>query len=679
MPGDVHAPAWCRAEPFSGPGLQTGLDSTEMFLGEGRTVAGKEPFATTAAAAASRKPDSLNAVEIAMAELNDGAPQDGPAGLLLRRQTRLIDAQIASERMGIALKLLTAVLGLGLAIALGSLVWSASQERGLVIEPFSVPPDFAQRGITGQVLASQLLDRLSAVGEQTESVRAPSTYANNWNGDIKVQIPQTGVSVGELRRVLVEWLGRQTSIAGELYRTPDGLVLAARTGTAAASVHVGKSGADLPSMMQAAAEAVYADTQPYRYAIYVAMQGGPDGEARSRELLEVLARTGDTADRMWAHSGLSASYRYEGRFAQAILSANDALAIEPAFPAAYSNRAAALSLMGRSELALQDVLRTLEALEQGGERFLAGERRDQIKFLAVSQAAYLREDHAGVIESNAKFPGQGLEMFSLEARLRLHDTTDNAALLEQIMQTLPPSAPYDAVFASEMATVAALHAWERGDWAGAYRLVSGFDETLMPASMRGARRVIADPLAARAAALAGDLAAARTLVAGMPSGCYECTWTRGMVAAAAGENEASDRAFAEAVRRGPSLPTAHAQWGYARLARGDTTGAIEQFRLAHRKGPEWADPLKSWGDALMQEGDVDGALERYAAAAERAPRWGSLHIAWGEALQQAGDAVAARGKFLLASELGLSPADGQRVRGLLAAAPSTAAATAIAL
>ena len=615
--------------------------------------------------AVSRKPDSPNPVEIAMAALNDGAPEDGPAGVLLRRHTHLIDAQIASERMGFALKLLTGLLGLAIAMALASMVWSASQERGLVIEPFSVPPDFAERGVTGQVVASRLLDRLSLMGDQTQSVRAPSTYANNWNGDIKVQIPQTGISVGELRRVLVEWLGRQTRIGGEIYRTPEGLVLAARTGTAAASVHVGESEADLPAMVQAAAEAVYADTQPYRYAIYVSRQGAPDDKARSRQLLEALARTGDKDDRMWAHSGLSVSYRMEGDFRRAVLAANDALAIEPAFPTAYMNRSSALSLMGQDELSLQDALRTIEALEGAGGRFVAGEGRESLLETAITEVAYFRQDHAGAIASYTRVPDEALGMYLLDARVRLHDTTDNATMLEQAMHAMPPVAPYDAMFASDLVSLAARYASARGDWVGAHGLLTGFDETLLPPGMRAVRRVAADPLAARAAARAGNMQVARALVEGMPAGCYECTWTRGFVAAVAGEHAASDRAFAEAVREGPSLPAAHAHWGKAKLARGDTAGAIDQFRLAHRKGPAWADPLKAWGDALMHQGDAKGALRRYTEAAERAPRWGALHIAWGEALQQSGDETAAREKFLLASMLGMSPADGQRVRALL--------------
>ena len=615
--------------------------------------------------AVSRKPDSPNPVEIAMAALNDGAPEDGPAGVLLRRHARLIDAQIASERMGFVLKLLTGLLGLAIAMALASMVWSASQERGLVIEPFSVPPDFAERGVTGQVVASRLLDRLSLMGDQTQSVRAPSTYANNWNGDIKVQIPQTGISVGELRRVLVEWLGRQTRIGGEIYRTPEGLVLAARTGTAAASVHVGESEADLPAMVQAAAEAVYADTQPYRYAIYVSRQGAPDDKARSRQLLEALARTGDKDDRMWAHSGLSVSYRMEGDFRRAVLAANDALAIEPAFPTAYMNRSSALSLMGQDELSLQDALRTIEALEGAGGRFVAGEGRESLLETAITEVAYFRQDHAGAIASYTRVPDEALGMYLLDARVRLHDTTDNATMLEQAMHDMPPVAPYDAMFASDLVSLAARYASARGDWVGAHGLLTGFDETLLPPGMRAVRRVAADPLAARAAARAGNMQVARALVEGMPAGCYECTWTRGFVAAVAGEHAASDRAFAEAVREGPSLPAAHAHWGKAKLARGDTAGAIDQFRLAHRKGPAWADPLKAWGDALMHQGDAKGALRRYTEAAERAPRWGALHIAWGEALQQSGDETAAREKFLLASMLGMSPADGQRVRALL--------------
>ena len=54
-----------------------------------------------------------------------------------------------------------AVVAVGLAWFIGAAVWNAAHAEGLVIEPFSVPPDLAARGITGQVVASQMLDQLT--------------------------------------------------------------------------------------------------------------------------------------------------------------------------------------------------------------------------------------------------------------------------------------------------------------------------------------------------------------------------------------------------------------------------------------------------------------------------------------------------------------------------------------
>jgi len=40
----------------------------------------------------------------------------------------------------------------------------AAHSRGLLIELFSVPPDMADRGRTGKVVAAQLLDKLAILG-----------------------------------------------------------------------------------------------------------------------------------------------------------------------------------------------------------------------------------------------------------------------------------------------------------------------------------------------------------------------------------------------------------------------------------------------------------------------------------------------------------------------------------
>src|ERR1700761_3499832 len=71
--------------------------------------------------------------------------------------------------------------------AIGAALYSASHAKGLVIEAFSVPPDLAAKGLTGEVVAGKVLDRLSMLQATTQSNRAQSSYANNWGNDIKVQ------------------------------------------------------------------------------------------------------------------------------------------------------------------------------------------------------------------------------------------------------------------------------------------------------------------------------------------------------------------------------------------------------------------------------------------------------------------------------------------------------------
>src|SRR5215471_8569007 len=73
------------------------------------------------------------------------------------RLRRLADYAKAAMQIVIAL----VVLALGFGVA--ALVWTASGDHGLVVESFSVPPDMGAKGLTGQVVASQVLDKLSAL------------------------------------------------------------------------------------------------------------------------------------------------------------------------------------------------------------------------------------------------------------------------------------------------------------------------------------------------------------------------------------------------------------------------------------------------------------------------------------------------------------------------------------
>ncbi|HZK98785.1 MAG TPA: hypothetical protein VFC47_02705 [Caulobacteraceae bacterium] len=111
------------------------------------------------------------------------------------------------ERMRLAFQAFFILIGTGLAVGVLVMAWDAEHDHGLVVEAFSAPPDLAARGLTGQVIAKQVLDNLVTMQRQTASNRDPGSYSNNWGEALKVEIPETGVSLGEFRQYLHTWLG----------------------------------------------------------------------------------------------------------------------------------------------------------------------------------------------------------------------------------------------------------------------------------------------------------------------------------------------------------------------------------------------------------------------------------------------------------------------------------------
>src|SRR5262249_31485347 len=158
---------------------------------------------------------------------------------------RILKLEHLSAMMKAAFELALAVIFTIVATGLGWAVWGAMNDRGLVVESFSVPPDLASRGLSGEGIAARRLDKLSALQSATASSRAASSYANNWGSDIKLQIPDTGVSIGEFNRSLHAWLGSQTRITGEIYRAGNGTIaVTARAGSSPGPTFTG-SDADL--------------------------------------------------------------------------------------------------------------------------------------------------------------------------------------------------------------------------------------------------------------------------------------------------------------------------------------------------------------------------------------------------------------------------------------------------
>jgi hypothetical protein len=47
------------------------------------------------------------------------------------------------------------------------MVWEAAHSTGLIVEPFTVPPDLAAKGLSGESVAGQILDKLTQMQDVT--------------------------------------------------------------------------------------------------------------------------------------------------------------------------------------------------------------------------------------------------------------------------------------------------------------------------------------------------------------------------------------------------------------------------------------------------------------------------------------------------------------------------------
>jgi Tfp pilus assembly protein PilF len=591
-------------------------------------------------------------------------PAEGVAHEVLRRQAALLEAdlihrrwEIADRRAAFVLKLLSGLAGLVIAGVLAAMVVSAIRADGLVIAPFSVPPALAQRGVTGEALASQLLDRLDgiAAGANT-STKRKAIFADR-HEDIAIEIPNTGVTLGQAEQWLRAKLGRQTRVTAELMQEPDGrLTLTARIGAKALAPQTGGPG-EIAALLQGAAEALYGHEQGSDYALYLIREGRLQDAAAFDET-ELVHPDLRRQARGYLNLG-NVLQRTEGD-AAAAEAFRAALAMGPRFtPAAAANNLAFLELYAghaESSLRLSRLARTLNAADRSRtaegaaqlqgflELQIAGRTGDHLTALTRYEA-FQRSSKTDFVDTGRR--AAGVRKLSPLHRLNLHEIAPEAALAEFRAVAADPGR--QGVVVDEAAA--------GGFWA---ILLSEADRMAAQMQARPDHGVLRQTWRwhrARALAELGRGPEAAEAIAATPLDCQPCVLTRAIVAERAGDRAHADHWFAEAAKLAPSLPQARFEWGKALLARGATDAAIVQLREAQRVGPRWADPPALWGEALMRQGDAVGAAAKFASAARLSPRWGGLRLNWGEALARSGKADKARAQWRIAGALALSAAE----------------------
>ncbi len=575
-------------------------------------------------------PTTPDPVEMAMAAEASGRTPEGVAARVLEGQARLIRWQVARERAALAVTVGAGLAGLSVAVLLGAMVWRAAQADGVVVRPFTTPADLAADGLTGEALAARVLDRIETLRLQsgwTLKERASGFKSADDQG-LRLEIPQTGISIGEVDAYLRRWLGHERAITGALTRMGETVTLTVRYSSEPA-IAVSGPAAELDRVISEAADEVFAQADPIHSVL--AQPITPAGHDRVSALLARVRAGRTLSERQFGYS-FSANQTPDLR--QALAYHVEAERLEPGGNTLnYRERVFLMTALGRWEAALRAAADGAKVASSGKEIWTPGGKAWVNDQLTASRAV-LTGDFGAAEQALWRMhdPKVGVYRQRRNAAPLIAAQHDIGRARAEIARLEGLGLP---VSADDRARVA-LHA---GDWAAATQAYAAAKAELdaedatwraagWPQSMRGRDRRI--PFIAEHAGVlaeAGDLAGASAMIQPTPADCYPCLITRARIAWLGGDLAGAEALYGRAAGLGPSLPHAHEAWARLALARGQFARAVQLARIAEARGPRWADPLKVEGDALAADGDRKAALARYDAALRLAPAWAEAKAA----------------------------------------------------
>src|SRR5471030_1832300 len=138
-------------------------------------------------------------------------------------------------------------------VGVGVMVWDAATSKSVVLDSFD----------------SRVLDALEELQDATRAVNGGWTSTNAWSSDVKIELPETGVSIGEINHILHERLGHDIHINGDADLSKDGTVTLFVRGEGVPASHFSGPLEDFDKLAVRAAEYIYGRSQATRYATYL--------------------------------------------------------------------------------------------------------------------------------------------------------------------------------------------------------------------------------------------------------------------------------------------------------------------------------------------------------------------------------------------------------------------------
>jgi tetratricopeptide (TPR) repeat protein len=537
------------------------------------------------------------------------------------RRKRFVDRLKYTVQMLITLVAVSALVG---AVWM---IYGAATSRRVVVDLFSTPQALAPRGITGEMIASSLLDTLKKLQEKTRSSEAALSSAGAWAGDIKIELPETGVSIGEIDRLLHEHLSHDLHIGGDLVQTEQGgLALTVRGEDVPAETFEGAAG-DLEKLTVKAAEYVYGWSQPARYSAYLTETN------RVSEALGFLPGAwrraeNDTTRALLANSWGVALLK-QNKPPEAKSKFRQALALQPTDWIARSNLTGSEET---EEASIQDADEFLHAADAAPEaqkpepRLLAeiGNAKHDYGMAVAADMDELRRKggSASTEPAHADIAVEDFEMHDVSAARNALDLAD----------------PDDQIVKAVSLLGDGIAALDKGDAPSALEPLGALWTSWLSAPALQNYLNEEPCFAGLAQGLAGHVAAAETIfqtVAKISGDRSRCAAYHGMVLEHAGDLPGAQRVWAENIAACPDCSFAFWARGDSEARRGQYDTAFADLARANRNSPHLAEPLKAWGDALAAQGKWPDALAKYDEALRYAPNWPSLKQAREQAAAKA--------------------------------------------
>ena len=493
--------------------------------------------------------------------------------------------------------LVATVVGIGAAVV----IRDAINSRSVVVDVFEISPGLATEALNGQIVAAGIHDKLTQLQAATRTSATKREISSAWANDIAIDLPETGISIGQIDRILRTRFGHDQHISGTLMKTdPAGLKLTVR-GAGVLPRSFSDEKGDLEALLTRAAEYVYGEAQPGLFSHYLANDVARYDDAIAFAKAHLTTASADDQAMLlnyWANSiaGLG------GSTTEVLALHREAVRIKSDYWTAYGNAANDLYIIGDEQGSVNILL---EMTKVAGGRPGKAVESDYSGYdaavyaLKVLRAAALSDLAANGGISNVGYSEATLAIAQLD--VQLHEV-DTARLRLKTAVWDPNSHPNMAGFLFTQALLAE----EVGDLAAAAKLwdeyAVQYAERIVNYNLPSGMCWAAPTYEKTGQSTKADAALAAPLKTAGTSTYLDCYRFKADVLDLRGDWPQARQWYAMAANLTPSSPATHYSWALALIRHQDLMRATEHLRLANEKGPNWADPLKVWGDVLMKQG-----------------------------------------------------------------------------